>query len=331
MGAIMFKLQNPSRRSALLMTLAGVAPVAALAQSTYPNVPIRMLVGNPAGGTTDVVGRLIGVKLGQALKGSIIVDNKPGASGLIAADFVGKAAPDGYTLLMASSQLATYKALYASNPFDAERNLEPIGVVATSPYVMVVHPSMPVKTLPELLAYAKANPGKISYAGSAPGTAQHLGWELIKRSTGTDMQYVPYKGTGELMPDLLSGRLQAGIDNVAILTPYIKAGQLRGIAVTSAKPSSMLPDLPTVASSGVPDFEAIGWFMVLAPARTPAPVLEVLRQALRDVMASQDTRDKLIAIGADPQNGATDDARKLLHREITVWSKVIKDAGITAQ
>ncbi|QHI96590.1 tripartite tricarboxylate transporter substrate binding protein [Xylophilus rhododendri] len=320
------------RRFTLLLALAAALPLGAAAQPAYPgNAPIRMLVGNPAGGTTDVVARLIAVKLGEQMRGAFIVDNKPGASGLIAAESVAKGTPDGYTLLMASSQLATFKALYPASTFDAERDLEPIGIVATSPYVMVVHPSLPVKTVPELLAYAKAHPGQISYAGSSPGTAQHLGWELIKRSTGTDMQYVPYKGTGALMPDLLAGRLQAGIDNVAILTPYIKAGQLRGIAVTSAKPSPLLPDLPTVAAGGVPDFAAMGWFILYAPARTPPAVLAALRQGLQTVMAAPETREKLVGIGSDPQSGAAEEARALLKRETTVWGKVIKDAGITAQ
>ena len=321
-------------RRAALVALALTALAAggsATAQPAYPSQPVRMLVGNPAGGTTDVVARMVAAKMSELMKGSVIVDNKPGASGLIAADSVGKAAPDGYTLLMASSQMATYRALYPGNPFDAEKDLEPVGIIATSPYVMVVHPSLPVKTLPELLAYAKANPGKISYAGSSPGTAQHLGWELIKRSAGVDMQYVPYRGTGALMPDLLAGRLQAGIDNVAILTPYIKAGQLRGIAVTSSKPSALLPDLPTVAATGVPDFEAMGWFAVFATPKTPAPVLAALREAVRAVMASQDTRDRLNGIGAEPQNGSFEETRALLKRETAVWTKVIRDANITIQ
>ncbi|WPB59132.1 tripartite tricarboxylate transporter substrate binding protein [Xylophilus sp. GOD-11R] len=323
------------RRAALAAGIALGASVVsggAFAQAAYPgSAPIKMLVGNPAGGTTDVVGRMIAAKMGEVLKASVIVDNKPGASGLIAAEAVAKAPADGYTILMASSGLATLRALYPASTFDAEKDLEPIGIIATSPYVMVVHPSMPVKTLPELLAYARANPGKISYAGSTPGTAQHLGWELIKRITNTDMQYVPYKGTGALMPDLLAGRLQAGIDNVAILTPYIKAGQLRGIAVTSAKPSPLLPDLPTVASAGVPDFSAVGWFVVFAPPKTPAPVLAALRQAVKETMASPDTRDKLVGIGAEPQSGSYEEGRALLKRETTVWTKVIKESGITVQ
>jgi tripartite-type tricarboxylate transporter receptor subunit TctC len=314
--------------AALLLCLASASAFAQAGK--YPSGPVRMLVGNPPGGTTDVIGRMIAAKLGELLGQPVVVENRPGASGLIAAEQVAKAPADGYTLVMASSQLATYRALYPTK-FDAETELVPLGLVATSPYVMVVHPTMPVKTLPELLAYARANPGKISYAGSTPGTAQHLGWEVIKRQTGVDMQYVPYKGTGALMPDLLAGRLQAGIDNVAILTPYIKSGALRGIAVTGAQRTPLLPDLPTVADTGVPGFRAMGWFGVFAPANLPAPVLTALRAAVRTAVTSPDTRDKLANIGSEPQSGASDELATLLHSEITVWTRVIKEGNITVQ
>ncbi len=308
-----------------------VAAAGAGAADKYPASPIRMLVGTPAGGTTDIIARLIAIKMADTLGQQVVVENKPGASGLIAAESVAKAQADGYTLLMASSQLATYRALYPATTFDPERDLEPVGMIATSPYVMVVHPSLPVKTFPELLAYAKANPGKLSVAGSTPGTAQHLGWELIKRRMAVDLQYVPYKGTSALMPDLLAGRLQAGIDNVAVLTPYVKNGQLRGIAVTGPGPSALLPELPTVASGGIADFQAIGWFGVFATGKLPPPVLAALRSAVGAAMASPDTRDKLAGMGSEPQNGGSGELRSLLRREATVWTKVIQDAGITVQ
>ncbi len=301
------------------------------AADKFPSAPIRMLVGTPAGGTTDIVARLIALKMTESLGQPVMVENKAGASGLIAAEAVAKTTADGYTVLMASSQLATFRALYPTTTFDPERDLVPVGMIATSPYVMVVHPSLPVKSLPELIAYAKANPGKISYAGSTPGTAQHLGWELIKRKTGMDIQYVPYKGTSALMPDLLAGRLQAGIDNVAVLTPYIRSGQLRGIAVTSLKPSPLLSELPTVAATGVPDFQAMGWFGVFTTGKVPSAVLAALKSALTTAMAAPETRDKLGAIGVEAQTGASEDLRALLRRETTVWTQVIKDSGITVQ
>ncbi len=300
----------------------------------YPNAPIKLLVGTPPGGTTDIMARLVAQKMGEVLGQSVVIENKSGAGGLIAAEAVSKATPDGYTLLMAPAQLATYKALYPATKLDAERDLESLGLVATTPYVMVVHPTLPVKTVPELLAYAKANPGKLSLAGSTPGGAQHLSWELIKRRANVDMQYVPYRGTGALMPDLLSGRLQAGIDNIAVLTPYVKSGQLRGIAVTSSARAALLPDLPTVASSnitGLADFAAVGWFGIFATGKTSPDVLAALRGAIRTVMAQSDMREKLTGMGAEPQSGSSDDMRALLKREISVWTKVIQESNITIQ
>jgi tripartite-type tricarboxylate transporter receptor subunit TctC len=314
--------------TAITLTFLSVSLFAA---EKFPSMPIRLVVGTPAGGTTDIIARQIGQRLSEALNQNVIVENKPGASGLIAAEGVSKASADGHTLFMASSQLATFRSLYPSTQFDPEKDLEPLGFIASSPYVVVVHPSFPATTMQELLSYAKANPGKISYAGSTPGTAQHLGWELIKRKTGTDMQYIAYKGTGALMPDLLAGRLQAGIDNVAVLTPFIKNGQLRGIAVTSSTRSKLLPDLPTVAASGVPDFQATGWFGIFAPVKTPPEVLATLRSTLRTVMAQPAMKERLIGIGAEPESGSSDELGTLLKREVSVWSKVIKDAGITVQ
>ena len=324
----MIRAQTLLRLSAALCMAAAAG--AALAQAKYPSTPVRMLVGTPAGGTTDVIARLVANRMADTLGQPVVVENRPGASGLIAAEAVAKAPADGYTVLMAPSQLATYRALYPATTFDPEKDLEPVAMIATSPYAVVVHASLPVKTFPELIAYAKANPGQLSYAGSTPGSAQHLGWEMIKRKTGADMQFVPYKGTSALMPDLLAGRLQAGIDNVAILTPYIKSGQLRGIAVTSATRTPLLPDLPPVAST-VPDFQAMGWFGLFTTGKVPPAVLAALRSAAASAVTAPELREKLTGMGAEPRNGSFEELRTLLNRETTVWSKVIKDSNITLQ
>ena len=239
-----------------------------------------------------------------------------------------KSQADGYTLLMSSSTHATISSLYSNVPFDPVKDFEPIAFIGTTPYVMVVHPSLPVKSVSELIEYAKARPGKLSYAGSTPGTAQHLGWELFKRTTGTDMLYVPYKGTGALMPDLLSGRLQAAIDNVLVMVPHIKSGALRGIGVTSAKRSPAIPELPTIAEAGVPGFQAVGWFGVFAAAKTPQPIVTKLNAEIAAIMKQSDVYDRLLAQGAEPVSGSPDDLRKLLAREIAIWSKVIREAGV---
>ncbi len=313
-----------ARSRALFLALAwfAVLPAASFAQP-YPSKPIRLIVGAPPGGTTDVVGRLIAPRLGDRLG--------PGASGMIGADAVAKASPDGYTLLMAPSQLATYTSLYRKVPFDPVKDLEPIGFVATSSYVMVVHPSLPVKSVSDLIQLAKAKPGELNYAASSPGGAQQLAWELFKRSTGTDMSYVPYKGTGQPMPDLLAGRLQAAIDNVAVLTQYVKNGSLRGLAVTSLNRSPLLPDLPTVAESGIPGFDVAGWFGVYAPANMPREIVKQLNEAMVNVMARSDTKNRLTELGLAPASGSQEELRKLLAREMSVWGKVIREAGIKAE
>lgn len=329
---------QPTRKRLFLKRFAvlaccslGLSYGLANAQS-YPNKPIRMLVGNPSGGTTDVIARLLANAMTDKLGQSIVVENRAGASGLIAAETAAKSNADGYTILMAPSQLSTFSALYPNSNFRADKDLQPLGLVATSPYVMVVHPSLEVRTFQELIAYAKAQPDSISYAGSTPGSVQHLSWEIIKKATDVDMQFVPYGGTSALLPDLLAGRLQAGIDNVAILTPYIQKGQLCSIAVTSQKPSSLLPDVPTIAaSSDLKDFDALGWFGVFAPADLPLETATALNEALVHAMASKEIIHKLNELGAEPQSGSATDLAAILARDSLVWGDVIREAGVTAQ
>ena len=319
-----------TRRCALSYPLAiALAICTSLAQAqSYPTKAVRMIVGFPPGGTTDVIGRLVAAKLSERLGQQVVVENRPGASGMIGADAMAKAAPDGYTLLMSSSTHATYTSLYSKVPFDPVKDFEPVSFIGTTPYVMVVHPSLPVQSVADLVRLAKARPGKLNYAASTPGTAQHLSWELFKRSTGTDLAYIPYKGTGALMPDLLSGRLQAAIDNVAVMTQHVRSGALRGIAVTSPKRSPLLPELPTIAESGVPGFQAIGWFGVFAPAGTPEPVVRALSDKIAGVLKQPDLLERMTELGAEAASGGQDDLRKLLANEMAVWGKVIREAGV---
>jgi tripartite-type tricarboxylate transporter receptor subunit TctC len=287
-----------------------------------------MIVGLPPGGSTDIMGRLIAAKLAERFGQQIVFDNRPGASGIIGADLVAKSQPDGYTLLMAGGSFGTISSLYPKAPFDAARDFVPVALFATSPYVFVVHPSVPVNTMPEFIAYAKARPGQLNFAGSSPGSVQRLAGELLKRMTGIDMLYVPYKGTGLLLPDLLGGRLQAAIDNVLVVVPYMKSGALRGLAVTTAKRSATVPELPTIAESGAPGFQASGWFGVLAAAGTPAHIVNKLNGEINAAMQQPEVRDRLLAQGAEPLTGPPDALRKLLAREREVWGKVIREAGI---
>ncbi|HEX9463267.1 MAG TPA: tripartite tricarboxylate transporter substrate binding protein [Alphaproteobacteria bacterium] len=310
-----------------LAAFAVVAAGAADAQS-YPSRPVRMVVGFPPGGTTDVIARLVSAKLSDRLGQQVVVENRPGASGMIGADVVAKAQPDGYTLTLSSTTHSTFAALYANVPFDPVKDFEPIAFIATTPYVMVAHPSLGVRSIADLIKVAKARPGELTYAASTPGTAQHLAWERFKRATGTDLVYVSYRGTGALMPDLLGGRLNAAIDNVAVMTQYIKGGQLIGLAVTSPHRSPVLPEMPTMIESGLPGFQAIGWFGVFAPARTPQPIVRTLASQTVAVMTQPDMADRLLELGGEPATGGPDELRKLLASETEVWGRVIREAGI---
>lgn len=318
-------------RAWLGVLLSLVATSASVHAQTVAGRPIRLIVGFPPGGTTDVLARLIAAKLTDRLGQQVFVENRAGAGGILGTDAVAKSEPDGQTLLFSSSTLGTYSALYRKLPFDPVKDLEPIGFVATTPYVMVVHPSLPVKSVGDLVRYAKEKPGTVNYAASTPGGGQHLAWELFKRSTGTDLVYVPYKGTGALMPDLLAGRLQAGIDNVAILTQYVKTGALRAIATTGDRRSSLMPDVPTMAEAGMSNFRVIGWFGVYAPAAVPAPVAKRLQQALLEVMRMKDVRDRITELGGEPESGDAEALRRLLADEIVLWTKVIREAGIKVE
>ncbi len=294
----------------------------------YPTRPIRMVVGVVPGGATDMLGRMIGARLSERFAQQVVIDNRPGPSMIIGADIVAHAPPDGHTLLMSSSGLSIVGSLYLKVPFDPVKDFEPVAFVATTPYVVVVHPSLPVKSMSELIEHAKAQPGKLSYSAATPGTTQRLGSELFKQMTGIDMLYVPYKGSGAALPDLLSGRLQLAFDNVLIMVPHIRRGALRGLAVTSLQRSQVIPELPTVAETGVPGFEAIGWFGVFAPARTPPQIIKKLNAEIAAIMKLPDVYNRLVDQGAEPVSAPPDELRKLLAHEIAKWGKVIRDVGI---
>lgn len=319
-----------NRRIRLAAVLLLCACACAAAAQGYPQRPIRMIVGLPPGGSTDIMGRLVAAKLSERFGQQVVFDNRPGASGIIAADIVAKSQPDGHTLLMAAGSFGIISSLYTQLPFDTAKNFAPIALFATSPYVFVVHPSVPAQSMAEFFAYAKARPGQINLAGSTPGSIQRLSGELLKRMTGIDMLYVPYKGTGALIPDLLGGRLQAAIDNVLVVVPHMKSGALRGLAVTSARRSEVVPELPTIAESGVPGFQASGWFGVLATAATPSVIVSKLNAEIAGAMRQPEVRTRLLAQGAEPLFGPPEDLRKLLAREREVWGKLIREAGIKA-
>ena len=302
----------------------------AKAQGKYPSQPVKLIVALPAGGSVDMIARTLGQKLSAALGQPFVIDNRAGGSGQIGMPVVARAAADGYTLIMAAGSWGTISTLYKL-PFDLQKDLAPVAFIGTSPYVLVVQSALPIKNMTEFIAHAKANPGKLTWAGSNPGSLQRLAGELLKRSAGIDMLYVPYKGTGGVIPDLIGGRLDAAIDNVLVLSPYIRKGQLRGIGVTSNKRSVVFPELPTLAENGLPGFNAVGWFGLFAAAKTPPTIVGRLNAEVTALLQEPQTRDRLLAQGAEPLPGPPDDLRRHLAREIEIWSKVIRDAGVKAE
>jgi tripartite-type tricarboxylate transporter receptor subunit TctC len=287
-----------------------------------------MIVGLPPGGTTDIMARLVAGRLSERVGQQVIVDNRPGANGIIGISLTVNAQPDGHTLIMAAGSFGPLSSLYAKLPFDLQKDLAPVAPVATSPYVLVVQSSLPVKTVAELVSYAKSNPDKLNFAASTPASLQRLSGELLKRTAGFDMLYVPYKGTGAMMPDVLGGRLHVVIDNVVTLAPHVRSGLLRGLGVTSARRSAVFPELPTLAESGVRGFHAQGWFGVFSTARTPQAVVSRLNSEITAVVKEPDMRERLIAQGSEPFTGSPGDLRTHLAREIQTWGNVVREAGI---
>jgi tripartite-type tricarboxylate transporter receptor subunit TctC len=310
----------------LLATLTGVA-----AAQDYPQRPIRLIVGFTPGGSTDLVGRLVAGKLAERLGQQVVVDNRAGASGIIAAEIVANSQPDGYTLLISGSSISIVGSLYSQTKFDVQRDLEPLALVATTPYVMVAHPSIGVKTVAELIAYAKPRGGKISWGASTPGTVQHLSGEMFKRQAGIDMVFIPYKGTGAMLPDILGGRLQVALDNVLVLAPHVKQGTLYALAVTTARRTPILPDVPTLAESGLAGFDTSGWFSMYCARKTPPQIVKKLNTEIIAIVNLPEVRDRLLTFGATPLPGTPEDLRQQLAREVPAWRKVIRDAGLKVE
>jgi len=318
-------------RNACLAGLAASVALAAapwaVAQSTYPNKPVRLVVPFPAGGTTDILARAAAQKLSEAWGQQVIVDNRPGAGGNIGSELVAKATPDGYTLLMGTvGTRAINPGLYAKMPYDHVKDFAPVILVAGVPNVLVVNPAVPVNTVAELIAYGKANPNKINFASSGAGTSIHLSGELFKTMTGIQMTHVPYKGSSPALTDLIGGQVQIMFDNLPSSLAFIKAGKLRALGVTSTTRAAALPDVPTVADT-VPGFEASSWFGILAPAGTPRDVVAKVNGDVAKWLASPDAKDKLLAQGANAAGGSPEDFAKHIQAETAKWSRVVKESG----
>ena len=318
------------RFAALICALSAaicVVPTAA-AQSPYPSKPIRFVVPYPAGGPLDTIARLLSQKVSESVKQPVIVDNKPGAGGNIGADLVAKAAPDGYTILMgAVATHAINPALYASIPFDPVRDFVPVTQIASTPNVLVVHPSIPAGSVREFIAYAKQNPGKLNFGSGSTGSAGHLAGELFKSMAGVDMTHVPYKGAAPAMQDLIGGQIQLMFDNLASSLGQVRAGKVKALAVTTAKRTALAPELPTVAESGLPGFDISTWFGVFAPAGTPREALDRLHAEFTRALAAPDVRQRILALGAEPVGNRPEEFAAYIRDEAAKYARLVKASG----
>ena len=322
---------NPvTRRMAngLLGALALALAAPTLAQDAYPSRPIRLVVPYPPGGFTDILGRLIADKLQDGLGKPVVVDNKGGGGSTIGTGLVAKALPDGYTLLLVAPDLAINESLLAGRtPYDARKAFVPVIQAAWSPMVLVTHPSLPARSVGELIAQAKAQPGKINFASGGNGTGAHLALELFKTRADIDVVHVPYKGNGPALTDLLGGQVSAMFLQYAVAKPQIEAGKLRVLATPSGKRSPAIPQVPTIAESGLPGFDVQPWFGIVAPAGTPAPIVTRLNQEIAKVMTQPEVRKQLAEQGAEPMTSTPQQFAAFLDSEIVRWANVVKASG----
>ena len=328
-------MRGERRNTAWLAVVSGVILFAltatALAQS-YPTKPIRFVVPFAPGGSTDTLARTIGQKLSASLGQQVVVDNRSGANGNIGMEIVARAAPDGYTIVLGYiANLAIGPGLYAKLPFDPVRDYAPITQLASSPNILAVHPSLPVTSFKELIAYAKAHPGKLNYASASVASIGHLTGELLNHAAGIDLVHVPYKGSGQAVIDLLAGQVPMMFSGMSSVMPHIKAGKLRPLAVTGAQRSPATPAVPTIAESGFPGFEATAWYGVLAPARTPKPIVNRLHDEIVRALALPDVKERLNNVGFDLVGGTPEAFGAYIKTEIKKWTKVVRAAKIRAE
>jgi len=313
-----------------LLVLALAAGFASLTSAQpYPTKPIKLVAPSTPGDAPDVIARLVADKLSTALGQQVVVENRPGAGGVVGSDYVAKAAPDGYTLIMGNAgSHGINAAVYSKLPYDIQRDFAPVSQVAVAPNVMVINPSVPASTVAEFIAYAKANPGKLSYASGGNGSSAHMSMELFKSMSGIDIQHVPYKGSSPALTDVVSGQVVAFIGNMPPTVPLIKAGKLRAIAVTTKSRSALMPELPTITEAGLPGFETVAWFGVLAPAGTPPEVVNRLSAEIAKIAKSPEIREKLVAMGAEPLGSTPDEFRAVIDRDIAKWKPLAQKVGI---
>ena len=314
------------RLAALALLLALTAPAAA----GYPDHPVRLIVPFPPGGSNDVVARLVAKQLSEKLGQQVIVDNRGGAGGVLGTEGAATAAPDGYTLLIISIAHAVNPALYKLS-YDPIKSFTPISILATGPNVLVVNPSLPVKTVAELVALAKQKPGELDYASAGIGSFQHLGGELFKLTAGVNLQHIPYKGGGPAMADVVAGHVKIMFSSLVQTTPFIQSGQLRALGTGGSKRNPVLPDVPTIAEAGVPGYEANNWWGIMAPAGTPKEIVDRLYRDIQEVLKSPELTRAFDREGAAVVTMTTEEFTKYIENEIVKWGRVVKEGNISAQ
>lgn len=325
-GGIVMNLRNGTR--CLLCAALAAIPAAALAQSGYPNRPVRVIVPSSAAGGTDIVARIISPRLAERLGQQVIIDNRPGAGTMIGIELAAKSPPDGYTLLMAPSTLAINPAIYKKVPYDALRDFAPITQTISSGAILVVHPSIPVHSVKALIAFARARQGQLNYASAGAGTYPHMSMELFLSMAGLKMVHIPYKGTGPAMIDMLAGHV--AVMSATILTgmPQIRSGRLRGLGITSAVRSPIVPEIPTIAESGLPGYEAVQWYGALVPVQVPKDIIARLHGEITRVLQMPDVKERFAGDGADPVGNTPEEFGRYIRDETVKWAKVARAAGI---
>lgn len=316
-------------RTLAAVTFGAVVAISAHAQD-YPNKPVRLIVPYPAGGTTDIIARITADRLSQHFKQPFVVDNRPGASGAIGAMAVKQAAPDGYTLVMGTaSSHGINSALNDKLPYDAVKDFAAITKVAITPNVIAVHPSLPANNLQELLALARDKPGEINFGSTSAGGSPHMSGELLKMMAGVDLLHVPYRGAGPMLTDLVGGQIMVGFDNLPSTMPFIRSDKVRALAVTTKERWPGAPDIPTVAESGVPEYEVTGWFGLLAPAQTPDKIRGQLQQAVAAMLESEEVKQQLLELGALGAANTPAVFAQEIAGDVARWQKVVETTGVT--
>ena len=319
------------KRIALIFACMGALVATASAQN-YPQRPLRLIVPTAPGGGTDFTGRLVAAKLSETLGQQVVVENRGGGGGSVGADNAAKATPDGYTLLLGSiATHAVNPALYKKLPYDHLKDFAPVSLIGTVPNVLVVHPSVPVKTFAEFVSYAKANPGKINYGSSGVGSPPHLSMELLRSLTGINLVHVPYKGAGPALADLLGGQVQTMCTSLAGQITFIRAGRVRALGVTTAKRNPQLPEVPTSVESGVPGYEVTIWYAVFAPVATPNAIVQRLNSEMVKVLNAPEMKDRMAQQGMDPAPSTPAELAAFVKIETAKWAKAAKDSGATAE